>query len=279
MTFGHYKIYNKTMKHILILLSSLTMLAGTPTKDASEKPSKPQVNKPQVDKPKFPRHWGHPPKIQVRDHVKLPGKFGFGSSTLAKWISNNLKSDTEKGRPHPKPQPKPPVKPVPPIVPVPPVEVKEKMNAYKEAQQSLQASLQNQIKQLGKKPTKEEVRKVVEKFRANNKDLIESQKELGKTINDWHKENKPERPSRPEPTEEMKQKLQQVREKQKDLDVVKKEFHEKLKNSKELSKEQKTELIKDFKESNADKHKAVKNAQKELQKEIRQTKQTGDRRQ
>ena len=77
----------------------------------------------------------------------------------------------------------------------------------------------------------------------------------------------------------MKQKLQQVREKQKDLDVVKKEFHEKLKNSKELSKEQKTELIKDFKESNADKHKAVKNAQKELQKEIRQTKQTGDRRQ
>ena len=38
------------------------------------------------------------------------------------------------------------------------------MNAYKEAQQSLQESLQNQIKQLGKKPTKEEVRKVVGVF-------------------------------------------------------------------------------------------------------------------
>ena len=38
------------------------------------------------------------------------------------------------------------------------------------------------------------------------------------------------------------------------------------------------ELIKEFKEKNADKHKALKDAQKELQKKIRETRQTGDRR-
>ena len=72
--------------------------------------------------------------------------------------------------------------------------------------------------------------------------------------------------------------MQQVREKQKELDVVKKAFHEKLKNSKELSKDQRVDLIKEFKQANADKHKAVKEAQKELQKEIREKVQTGDRR-
>jgi hypothetical protein len=61
----------------------------------------------------FPRHWGHPPRVQVRDHVKLPGKFGFGSSTLAKWISDNLRKDG-KVKPVIDPKPKPPVKPVRP---------------------------------------------------------------------------------------------------------------------------------------------------------------------
>jgi len=230
----------------------------------------------------FPRHWGHPPKIQTKDMVKLPADFGRGSSTLAKWITENLKkdargSDKEEGKN--KPKPKPPVKPKPQPRPEPPAELKEKMDAQKEAQQFLQNGLREKIKALGKKPSREEVRKAVEQFRGDNKDLIEAQKEIGELIQDWQKENRPERPKKPEPTAEVKQKLQQVREKQKELDVVKKAFHEKLKNSKELSKEQRTDLIKEFKQANADKHKAVKNAQKELQKEIRETRQTGDRRQ
>ncbi len=44
----------------------------------------------------FPKHWGDPPKIQTRDYRKLPGEYGYGSSTLAKWIAENLKTDKEK---------------------------------------------------------------------------------------------------------------------------------------------------------------------------------------
>jgi len=234
------------------------------------------------EKPRFPKHWGHPPRIQTRDMVELPGKFGKGSSTLAKWIADNLKRDAKKEKEKPeegkKPRPKPPVKPIPPITPLPPVEIKEKMDSYKETQRELQGGLRSALEALGKKPSREEVRKTLEKFRAENKDTIDAQKELGKTIQEWQKENRPERPKKPEPTAEVKEKLQQVREKQKELDVVKKAFHEKLKNSKELSKDQRAELIKEFKQANADKHKAVKEAQKELQKKIRETKQDGDRR-
>ena len=46
----------------------------------------------------FPKHWGEPPAIQTRDYVKLPGGYGFGSSTLARWIEENMKSDARKRR-------------------------------------------------------------------------------------------------------------------------------------------------------------------------------------
>ena len=41
----------------------------------------------------FPAHWGQPPAIQTRDYVPLPGGYGNGSSTLAKWIAVNLEKD------------------------------------------------------------------------------------------------------------------------------------------------------------------------------------------
>lgn len=41
----------------------------------------------------FPRHWGQPPAIQTRDFRPLPGGYGYGSSTLAKWIQQNLDRD------------------------------------------------------------------------------------------------------------------------------------------------------------------------------------------
>ncbi len=55
--------------------------------------------KPIPDRPRFPKHWGKPPAIQTRDMVKLPGKFGMGSSTLARWIAENLKEDAKKEKP------------------------------------------------------------------------------------------------------------------------------------------------------------------------------------
>lgn len=41
----------------------------------------------------FPRHWGSPPQIQTQDYIPLPGGYGHGSSTLAKWIQRNLDRD------------------------------------------------------------------------------------------------------------------------------------------------------------------------------------------
>lgn len=41
----------------------------------------------------FPAHWGQPPAIQTRDYVELPGGYGHGSSTLAKWIAANQEKD------------------------------------------------------------------------------------------------------------------------------------------------------------------------------------------
>lgn len=41
----------------------------------------------------FPDHWGNPPVIQSHDIVRLPNKYGFGSSCLRSWIMENLERD------------------------------------------------------------------------------------------------------------------------------------------------------------------------------------------
>jgi hypothetical protein len=41
----------------------------------------------------FPVHWGEPPVVETKDMVKLPGNYGWGSSTLKGWIEANMKSD------------------------------------------------------------------------------------------------------------------------------------------------------------------------------------------
>jgi Ca2+-binding EF-hand superfamily protein len=275
---------------VALMCGLLNAVAVEPRQQEKPQRETPQVQKPAKPKPPFPRHWGKPPAIQTRDMVKLPGKFGMGSSTLASWISDNIKRDVENRPEKKKPEgekpeegkkpnkPKPPVKPVPPIAPLPPVEIKEKMDSYKETQRELQGGLRSALEALGKKPSREEVRKTLEKFRVENKDTIDAQKELGKTIQEWQKENRPERPKKPEPSAEIKEKMKEVHSKKKEMDEIRKTFQQTLKASKDLTKEQRDELIKEFKETNAEKHQAIKEAQKELQKEIREIKQDGDRR-
>jgi len=41
----------------------------------------------------YPQHWGEPPPVQTMDYVPLPGGYGNGSSTLAKWIQAHLDQD------------------------------------------------------------------------------------------------------------------------------------------------------------------------------------------
>lgn len=45
----------------------------------------------------FPKHWGEPPQVQTRDLRKLPGDYGMGSGTLAKWIEAKMKADRLSG--------------------------------------------------------------------------------------------------------------------------------------------------------------------------------------
>ena len=41
----------------------------------------------------FPSHWGDRPETETKDYVKLPGHYGWGSSTLKNWIEVNMQSD------------------------------------------------------------------------------------------------------------------------------------------------------------------------------------------
>ncbi|MBI1246818.1 hypothetical protein GC197_03110 [bacterium] len=43
----------------------------------------------------FPTHWGAPPRLQTRDLRPLPGGYGQGSGTLARWIQQNLDRDAK----------------------------------------------------------------------------------------------------------------------------------------------------------------------------------------
>ena len=43
----------------------------------------------------FPLHWGQPPLRQTRDLRPLPGGYGQGSGTLARWIQKNLDTDAK----------------------------------------------------------------------------------------------------------------------------------------------------------------------------------------
>lgn len=45
--------------------------------------------------PVFPVHWGSPPSSQTKDWTPLPAQYGYGSSTLGHWITENLRADAE----------------------------------------------------------------------------------------------------------------------------------------------------------------------------------------
>lgn len=75
----------------------------TPTKtgnDSDVDPVEPEEKKAFQNRPapkpkSFPLHWGTPPEVQADDKGPLPGGYGMGSSTLAKWIEANMAADDE----------------------------------------------------------------------------------------------------------------------------------------------------------------------------------------
>ena len=214
---------------------------------------KPSIDKPKIEKPKFPRHWGKPPEVQTKDFVKLPRL--MGSSTLAKWIADNIKKDKENPIDKKKPETEKPKKPdgekpklpTKPVKPEMPEEIKSAIEEHKSTDKKLKDDFKLKINELGKDASREDIKKLAEKFREDNAELIATQKELGKKIQNWFKDNKPERPKRPEPSEEVKEKIKAVHDKKKVLDVAKRELQEKLKESKDLTKK-KSKYIEKFKE-------------------------------
>ena len=70
------------------------MVYGKKGKTPPTQPNRPQL-KPNKRKA-FPKHWGDPPKRQTKDLRPLPGGYGMGSGTLARWIQENLDRDQGK---------------------------------------------------------------------------------------------------------------------------------------------------------------------------------------
>ena len=67
---------------------------------ADVKQQRTNLNAAQTYRGKYPAHWGEKPQVQTRDIRELPAGFGQGSSTLAKWIQENIDKDMKvlKGR-------------------------------------------------------------------------------------------------------------------------------------------------------------------------------------
>ena len=70
-----------------------TKTAASP--DPETKPVPATGASPKPKKKAYPAHWGAAPGIQTKDLRPLPGGYGMGSSTLAKWIQKNLDEDAK----------------------------------------------------------------------------------------------------------------------------------------------------------------------------------------
>ena len=280
IAFGEEKKQTLTIGRLLPKATSTEVSKAEPTLTIGK--IVPREQKPDArdvpERPRFPKHWGHPPKIQTRDMVKLPANFGKGSSTLAHWIKDNLKRDSKKPdlkKPDEGTKPKPPVKPNLPERPQPPKELKEKIDLYKRIQDSLRKGLQERVNELGPDATKEETKKVIEAYMKANADRLEDAQHLARQVQQWHKKNRPERAKRPEPSGAVKEKLAKVRLVKNDLDVARKVLGQELRDK---SKEDSAELIKAFKDAQKERHQELKAAKKDLQRLVREAKQDGDRR-
>ena len=90
---------------VLFFFGLVTHLTATPNVEC-EKPTASKaakVHRSPIGKP-YPAHWGAPPLRQTRDLRTLPGGYGRGSGTLARWIQENLARDARL-KPVPAPAP------------------------------------------------------------------------------------------------------------------------------------------------------------------------------
>ena len=241
-----------------ILITFIFLVGGSfliSAKPPQGKPDK-EFSTDKKPRPMFPRHWGKPPIAQTKDVVKLPGKFGKGSSTLASWIKENIKKDIEKKNSEIKRPQKPEIS----------EDLKAKIDAVKQLEKAIHTEIKTQVEALGKEATREEIKATVEAFKESNKDRFDEIKEAHAAIKENINVNRPEKPKRPELNEELKAKVDALHAKRKEMHEAQKELH---KNLKEASTEDRKEMIAAFKEANKAKHEEIKSQAKEVKEEIR----------
>jgi DNA repair exonuclease SbcCD ATPase subunit len=198
-------------------------------KPVREKPDKGSLTNANL-RPKFPLHWGKPPAAQTKDLVDLPGRFGKGSSTLANWIKENISNDIEKGK-------KPNVKDD--------LADKEKADPRKIERDILDAVKEGKI-------SKEEARKKLNTIR----------EELAQKGD----RKRPQRPQKPEISEEVKAKIDAVKESEKALH---KEIKAKIEGlGKEATREEIKATVEAFKENNKNRFEEIKEAHAAIKEDI-----------
>ena len=104
-------IMQRTYSIIVLVLLSLGLGLQAQEGGPGEK-SKPVYKAPSGKV--YPAHWGAPPRRQTRDLRVLPGGYGRGSGTLARWIQEKLDKDAKTTGAKPEPLQARPV-PAPPI--------------------------------------------------------------------------------------------------------------------------------------------------------------------
>jgi hypothetical protein len=251
----------------------------------------------------FPPHWGKPPLAQTKDLRPLPGDFGTGSSTLAHWVERNIKADREKAD-KPKPEPKRPPVVRPPAPPRPEIseDSREKLLTIEKEKADLFKAMRVELGKLAEGSTKEDVRKAVEAFKEENADKFTEIKAASDKVHEELKAKRPERKERPEPPAEVKAKIADVKKAEKQIHQARRTVSNELKKAqdelaskiaeakknpdkrevaieiKNLVTEQaaaRKAALDAFKESQKEKHKELKAAQKDLRETIRATKEEG----
>lgn len=146
----------------------------------------------------------------------------------------------------PKPKPEEPVKPTRPVLEKPsrvfpkretPSDIAEVINSQKLIRSLIRNGMKNAIKGLGDDPERSEIKLALDKFKEQNKHLIDQQTENTKRINEWRKVNVPRRPDIPKQTNtEVIDQLKELRLK----------FIDDIKNAKQ---EDKPQIVAEYKEN------------------------------
>lgn len=247
-------------------------------------PKPPKPDKPEVDKSNFGQwldkdgYVTEGPKIKNwidTDRDRIDDRLQAGPGKPA----GKKRPDVVTPKPEPKPKPKPvrptkptrpnteenkPTKPQRPSRPELPTELKDKMGAYKKEQDAIRAELKEAIGKIDK-PTREKIKEVIAAFNETNKERLDANKDLAKSIKEGLEANRPERPKKPEPTEEMKALQKSHAEKIKELNESRKKLMVSLKDA---SEEEKKDLIESFKGQQKDLHEELKNIQRQLREQI-----------